>query len=462
MKKSNKIFSVVLAIVFVFAMAIPAFADDTGSITISNAINGETYSAYQMLTFTPVSDSADKGVYKVAEGWEAFFSGDGADYFDVNANDGAVTLKEDADLTALAAAAIDYAEDLTATATAKAESATVVLSSLALGYYVVDTSLGTICALTNTNSDVTTIEKNEGPALKKKIVENGDLVDANTAAIGDTVTYQATITIGEGVSEYVMHDKMSAGLTYVAVTSVEIKDEAVDEDYYDITSTELEDGCTFEIAFDSAYTNTLVRGTEIVVTYTATVDADAVVGSTGNPNEAWLEYYTGEVVRTTPVDIVITYTTKLTVNKTNGTSPLKGAGFTLYKNDGENWVAVGSELKADDMTTFVWNGLDEGSYKIVETTVPSGYNKADDIVFTVTCEVPEEVTAVTDAAEWTSESDDITVTDGLYNTTVVNSTGGLLPETGGIGTTIFYIVGALLVVGAVILLITKKRMSAEA
>ncbi len=461
MKKTSKLFSVVLAIALVFAMAIPAFAAETGTITISNAVSGETYSAYQMLTFTPVDGADNVGIYKIADGWADFFSGDGAIYFDVTESDGAATLKEEADLTALAAAAIAYAADKEATAEAEAESATVVLSNIPLGYYVVDTSLGTICALTNTNSEETVIEKNEGPALVKKIVEDDALVDANTAAIGDTVTYQATITIGEGVEGYEMHDKMSAGLAYAGVTSVEIDGVAVNEDYYTVNSTGLTDGCTFEIVFDNEYTDGLARGTKIVVTYTATVDTDAVVGVSGNPNEAWLEYNTGDEFRTTPEDIVITYTTKLTVDKTDGTNALKGAGFTLYKKNGDAWVAVGTELKGDDMTTFVWNGLDEGDYKIEETTVPAGYNKADDIEFTISATVPEEVTAATDTATWES-SNDVTASKGLYATTVVNSTGGLLPETGGIGTTIFYIVGALLVVGAVILLITKKRMSVEA
>ncbi len=460
MKKTNKLFSVVLAIVLVFAMAIPAFAAGTGTITISNAVSGETYSAYQMLTFTPVEGNAEAGVYKVATGWEAFFAegGKGRTYFDIAADE-TVTLKEGADLTALAADAIAY-EGKTVTATAEAANATVVLSDLPLGYYVVDTSLGTICALTNTNSDETVIEKNEGPALVKKIVEDG-LVDANTVAIGDTVTYQATITIGEGVENYVMHDKMSAGLTFGKVESVKIGDADVVAGNYTVTSTGLTDGCTFEIAFDNEYTEDLARGTEIVVIYTATVDEDAVVGSTGNPNEAWLEFNTGDEVRTTPEDIVITYTTKLTVNKTDKDgNALAGAGFTLYKKNGEAWDAVGNEITG--VTTFVWNGLDEGEYKIEETTVPAGYNKAADIEFTISATVPEEVTAVGDTATWASNNNDVTVTNGTYETAVKNLTGGLLPETGGIGTTIFYIVGALLVVGAAILLITKKRMSAEA
>ncbi len=460
MKKINKIFSVILTLVFVFALAISAFAAENGKITITNAENGETYSAYQMLTFTPVAGATDTGIYKVAEGWADFFGGAGATYFDVAENDGAVTLKEDADLTALAAEAITYAANIEATVSAIAESSTVVLDNLPLGYYVVDTSLGTICALTNTNSSVTAIEKNEGPSLEKKIVEDNNLVDANTVAIGDIVTYQATITIGEGVSAYEMHDTMSAGLTFQNIESIKVAGAAVDTNNYTISTTDLKDGCTFEIAFADNYTSGLTRGTEIVVTYTAEVNENAAIGETGNPNKAKLEYYTGDTVKTTPDDIVISYTTKISVDKTDGTNPLEGAGFTLFEFNGTDWVAVGTEITG--VTTFVWEGLDEGSYKIVETTVPAGYNKADDVEFKVSCAVPETVTAETDTATWSVADDSVTVNAGALETTIVNSTGGLLPETGGIGTTIFYIVGALLVVGAAILLITKRRMAAEA
>ena len=463
MKKTSKIFSVVLALVFVFAMAMPAFAANDGKITITNAVDGQDYTIYQMLNFAPTAGDATKGVYTIVTGWEEFFNGDTAKaYFDVT--DGKVTLKTGATIdAALARAAVDYAKAKSiAGTTKKAEGKTVVFDGLNLGYFAVDTSLGAICSLTNTNSTATTIEKNEGPSIDKKIVENGNLVDANNVNIGDTITYQSKIHVGTGLNGYVMHDKMSAGLDYQAVTSVKIGGVEVDKANYTVKTTELADAdCTFEIVFNDTFIAANAEK-DIVVTYTAKLNTNAVIGETGNPNTVKLTYTNETVTQSTPDDIVITYTTKLTVNKVNdeGTA-LKGAGFTLYDvNDNP----VGNELKGDDMTTFVWTGLKEGTYTIRETTVPAGYNKAEDLTIVITCTEPETVSATTDKATWTTdkETDVVSVTGGLLETTIKNTTGALLPETGGIGTTIFYILGGLLVVGAAIVLITRKRSSVEA
>lgn len=470
MKQTKKLFSIVLAIALVFAMAIPAFAAGDGKITITNAVEGHTYTAYKMLNFTPVAGETEKGVYTIADKWEDFFTtGAGKDYFDISA-DGKVTLTADKTVDAdLAKAAVAYAKDeangITAAASETATSETVELADLDLGYYAVDTSVGTICSLTNTDSEETLVEKNSTPALEKKIVEGG-LVDTNTVAIGDTVTYQATITVGKGVEDYVMHDKMSAGLDFTKVASVKVNNVDVAAENYTVTSEGLADGCTFEIAFDNDYTAGLAENTEIVVTYEAVLTGNAVViGANGNPNEAWLEFDEGnETTSTTTHDKVITYTTKLVVNKTDKDgAPLAGAGFTLYKKnaDGE-YVKYAEEMTG--VTTFEWKGLDEGAYKIEETTVPAGYNKAADIEFTISAKLEETVTTGAETATWEDKNadDEVTVTDGAYTTSIKNLTGGLLPETGGMGTTMFYMVGAMMVAAAVVLFVSKKRMAFEA
>lgn len=463
MKKTSKIFSVVFALVFVFAMAMPAFAANDGKITITNAIKDQSYTIYQMLNFAPIEGDASKGIYTIVAGWEDFFAAEPANtVFAVNGDN--VTLIENATVTPeLARAAVDYAKENSITGTTKtAESATVEFTALPLGYYAVDTSLGAICSLTNTNSTATTIEKNEGPTIDKKIVENGNLVDANNVNIGDTITYQSKIHVGTGLNGYVMHDKMSAGLTYAGVTSVKIDGVEVDAANYTVKTTELADAdCTFEIVFEDTFIADNAEE-DIVVTYTATLNTNAVIGETGNPNTVKLTYTNETVTQSTPDDIVITYTTKLTVNKVNGEgTALKGAGFTLFDVKGD---PIGEELKGDDMTTFVWTGLKEGTYTIRETTVPDGYNKAEDLTIVITCTEPETVNATTDKATWTTdkETNVVSVTGGLLEATIKNTTGALLPETGGIGTTIFYIVGGLLVVGAAIVLISRRKSSAEA
>ena len=464
----KKLFAVLLALTLVLSMGTIAFAADAGTITISNAIKGEEYKIYKMLDFVPSNAAGDAGVYTIADGWADFFAKEPAtNYFDVTvyADKTTVSIKEDVtkvDQT-LAQAAIAYAAGKTATKTATAASTTVEFTGLDLGYYAIDTSIGTLCALTNTNSDETVFEKNTEPTIVKKIVEGTDLVDANNVAIGDTVKYQATVTAGKGTVNYVIHDTFSEGLTFDATSVVVKKGDTTlvaGTDY--VLKTAGTCGCTFEIDFTSEAEAKFAKDDKIVVTYSATLNNNAVIGSTGNPNEIILKYGNAQ---DTAVDTVITYTTKLTIDKVDGTSKkaLKGAGFTLYKGTGDTKVAIGGEIKGDDLTTFVWTGLAEGTYTLVETTVPAGYNKAADIEFTIECAEPNIVNAKTDTAAWSTTSDKIAVeTDGTFKGTVENNTGSLLPETGGIGTTIFYIVGITLMLGAAIVLISKKRMASFA
>ena len=460
----KKLFAVLLALTLVLSMGTIALAADTGSITITNAVKDYNYTVYKMLDFEASAEDSSKGIYKIADGWNDFIKGEvGSTYFSV-ADNGSVTKIKDPD-AALARAAVDYAKN--AGGFRKSETAadtTVTFSGLDLGYYAVDTTVGAICSLTNTNSKVIAVEKNALPTLEKKIVEGEDLVDANNVAIGDDVDYQITFTVGNGLTDYVVKDTMSAGLTYNEDAKAYIvgDDASLTEiDAVSYTVTETENG--FEVSFGNDYIAT-VSGKKIVIKFSAELNNDAVVGSTGNPNTAKLDYKNESVTTSTPDDTVITYTTKLTIDKIDGVSkqPLKGAGFTLYKGTGDDKVAIGEEVKGTDLTSFVWSGLAEGTYTLVETTVPGGYNKAADIVFTITCEEPETVDATTDTATWTSDNEKIaldTNASGTFKGTVENKTGSLLPETGGIGTTIFYVVGGLLMAAAFILLVSKKRMA---
>ncbi len=462
----KKLFAVLVALTLVLSMGTMAFAAD-GSITISNAISGEEYKIYKMLDFAPSNEDGDKGVYTIAEGWKDFFAAAPAtDYFTVTeyADKTTVSIKEGVTAVdqTIAQAAVAYAAGKTATKTAIADGTTVKFEGLDLGYYAIDTSIGTLCALTNTNSDETVYEKNTEPKIDKKIVETAGLVDANNVAIGDKVDYQSVVTAGKGTVNYVVHDTFSSGLTFddesVVVT---YKGEALvageNNDY--VLTTACDDGCTFEIDFSDAFEATLKESDEIIITYSATLNDGAVIGSTGNPNEIHLTYGNAQ---TTTKDTVITYTTKLTIDKTDAQGiALPGAGFTLYKDEVKDANKVGAEITG--VTTFEWKGLEEGKYILVETTVPDGYNKAKDIEFVIECTEPEVVASATDTAVWSTESNDITAENAsVFKGTVVNNTGALLPETGGIGTTIFYVVGGLLMVAAFVLLVSKKRMASFA
>lgn len=305
--------------------------------------------------------------------------------------------------------------------------------------------------------------------------------------IGDDVPFQLKATIAQDYDNYkvyklTFHDKESAGLTFKPDTVVvKIDGTTVDSSKYEVVTTGLTDGDTFEVRFADLKSTAAKAGSVITVEYSSTLNDQAVLGSTGNPNTMHVTYSNnpndeqGGENGKTPDDTVIVFTYKVVANKVTKNPdydpevegseqyiPLKGAGFTLYKkNASGKYVAVGSEVKGDEMTTFEWKGLDDGDYKISETTTPAGYNTIADIEFTITAEhdvLSDNPTlpSLSGGNKFTGE-----VSTGAVSADIENNAGSTLPETGGIGTTIFYVIGSILVLGAVVLLVTKKRMGAS-
>lgn len=481
----KKLFAVLVALTLVLSMGTLAFAAGTGTITITNALDGATYDIYKMLDFAPSNDAGDKGIYTIVSGWEDFFAAEPAtNYFTVTTNAGQTTVTLKDGVTAvdqtLAKAAIAYAttKGITATKTAKATSETVEFTDLALGYYAIDTSLGTLCALTNTNSTFTTVEKNEKPDIDKFVQEDSKMANANEgwgkvndADIDQQVNYKSTITVGLGATNYVMHDTMEAGLTFNNDVVVKLADgTVVDEANYTVKVSPT-DGHTFDVAFANTFIEGLAKGTQFTVFYSATLNENANIVVDGNDNTVKLSYGEDSTWETAEHKTT-TYTWKMDVLKytVDGTKvPLAGAKFQLlagttpikftqvtgtdvptYRVDADGTVDT---ITTDEYGKFVLVGLDEGTYKLHETEAPEGYNKlAKDIDVVVTSTYDE--TALT-ATYKINNSEPATIE-------VENKTGGLLPETGGIGTTIFYVVGGLLMLAAAIVLISKKRMASFA
>lgn len=495
MKKMKRIASLILAVVMVFTMTLTSFAaegDDTdagntgsnvttGTITIDNAVVGQTYTVYQILDLESYNAAAGAYAYKAATTWNAFINSATIQGIYVNVDDqGYVTWVEGADAAKFAQLAKEYAAfskidaQGTQTATTEDEEATITkveFTGLDLGYYLVDSTLGTLCSLDTTNPIVTIQEKNEAPTIEKEVQEDSDNSwgETNDADINQTVNFQATITVQEGAENYILHDTMSTGLTYTDVTSVKIGDAAVAENNYKVTAPGT-CGCTFEVAFDNDYIATLDAGTKIVVAYSATLNENAVVGLEGNPNTVKLQYGDEAQPSYTPEDKTITYTwdmnvVKYTTNKDDEVK-LEGATFKLSTDEaGENVLkfhALGNnlyevcadaectkehvtEITTDSTGTFKIEGIDAGTYYLTETAAPAGYNKlAGPTTVTITGAVKGE---------------DDTLSYTTVETKVLNNTGTKLPETGGMGTTLFYIFGCILVLAAVVLLITRKRMS---
>ena len=482
MKLTNKLAGILLALAMVLGIAATAFAEgETGSITIYDAAVGQTYTIYQILDLESYNNKAGAYAYKATTAWNTFINSGAIKgiYVEVDAQ-GYVTWKDNADAAAFAKLAQKYAKDnsIANQGSVTATTTTVSFNGLDLGYYLVDTTLGTLCSLDTTNPDVVMEEKNEVPTNVKTVEEDstGNYGEKNDADIGQTVNFKSTITAQPGAENYVFHDSMSAGLTYTGDAKI-YTDEAMTQELatanYTVNATP-DDSDTFDITFEQDYLNTITAETKLYVKYSATLNASAKVGIDGNPNVSKLSYgeinqETGKPGSTTPPSETKTYTWDVDVFKytMNGETEkaLAGATFTLSKNaDGSKPIALVSEgnnvyrvaktnetVTVTEITTdatgkFTIKGLDADTYYLTETAAPAGYNK---LAAPVTIVIGENgvVNGTTEAPQ------------GVDEVKVLNQSGTELPSTGGIGTTIFYIVGGVLVVGAVVLLVTKKRMN---
>lgn len=487
----KKIISVLLALVMTLALSVSALAangtnDNSGEITIDNAVVGQTYTIYQILKLESYNEDSKAYSYKATSEWDAFINGNGIKdvYVEVDSQ-GYVTWKGTTDASRVAefaklaqAYAADAKNKVTATKTQKATSATVTFTGLNLGYYLLDSSLGTLCSLDTTNPNVTIEEKNAEPTNVKTVQEDSDEAwgATNDADIGQTVNFKSTITAQAGAEKYVFHDKMSTGLTYGSVTGVTLNDTPVGAANYTIKTSGFAENhdCTFEVIFTKAFCDTLKANDKIVISYTATVNENAVIGSAGNPNESKVEYGESGKTTTTPPSTTTTYTWKVDVlkyaevtpegNSATEEKPLSGAVFILSKNNkGEAPIALISEgnnvyrvAKADETNTvteittdstgkFTIKGLDSDTYYLIEKTAPAGYN------------------TLKEAVEIIIANDGKVTYNGIVVDTVkvLNQSGTELPSTGGIGTTIFYVLGGVLMAGAFVLLVVRKRMRTE-
>ena len=320
------------------------------------------------------------------------------------------------------------------------------------------------------------------PTLEKKVKDINDSTEVETDwqdsadyDIGDKIPYKLTATMGDlsNYDHYYLnfHDTMTHLTLLTESVEVKVGEKTLEKDQYTVTWDA--DNKTMDVAIMDVKAHGATTGTKVTVTYKATLDKDAVLGSTGNPNTADLEYSnnpnnTGDGTTKpndtgkTPEDKNIVFTYKVTVNKVKeNKQPLKGAEFELSKKakDG-SWISKGKLTgTGDDQNVFEWKGLDDGDYKIEETTTPSGYNTIDPIEFTITAE--HEIDSADPKLTSLSGGDVFTgnVTTGAVSATIVNKSGSTLPETGGIGTTVFYVIGGMLMAAAAVLLITKKRMN---
>ena len=321
MRNAKKLAGLLLALAMLLTLPVNVFAAGEGSITIDNAVVDQTYTIYRILDLESYDAQSGAYAYKANAVWKAFAeSTDIKDVYLATNELGYVTWVKGADAAAFAKLAQKYAADnsIANQGVKKADSTTVKFEGLDLGYYLVDSTLGTLCALNTTNPDVTMKEKNAAPTNEKKVEEdsNHQFGDKNDADIGQTVNFRSTVTAQAGAQNYIFHDQMSAGLTFDGADSVKVtlNGTAVNMANYTVKTTELGDGCTFHVVFTQAFCDALKANDSIVISYTATVNNQAAIGGNGNDNESKLTYGENGQFTTAPGQTK-TYTWKFGVFK---------------------------------------------------------------------------------------------------------------------------------------------------
>lgn len=455
MKTMRKLLALALALTMVLAMATAASAEvtTTGTVTIKDAAAGETYAFYRIYDLDSVGADGTP-IYKTNTTWGDF--GKGA-YVTIT-EDGFVSGMEAFDTAAAQEFAVavknkNMAADETIVANASGDLA---VDELKFGYYVMtttrvnekETQYTVFTLAKETGKEIK--EKNTGlPTLTKTVEEDSDneWYETNDADIGQDINFKVKVVAAAGEDKYTITDTLS-GMKLDA-TSVKVEKNTKDgtsvltaETDYILNATEN----SFTIELADSVRKSLADRDEIVVTYSAALTGSAKIAQ-GNENKAVLKYDGSKTLDDTTA--TFTYLIDVIKQDADTKAKLEGATFVLKNEDGKYYsyneangvVWVGTEDEATSATTdadgkLTFKGLDSATYTLVETKAPAGYVlKADGTVVTI------------DKANGSAE--------------ITNTKGDELPETGGMGTTLFYVVGGMMVCAAAVLLVTKKRMSAE-
>lgn len=519
MKSTKKLLALLLSAILLLSLLPAAFAsevqpdagagDTTGevtpptdnttySLTITNTENGRQYDLYQVFTGSLHTDENDNKILSdvvFGKSWrdqtlvgtpvpenilDAYVKGDGKANIDN-------FLPHKSDTSFANTTAID-------------DKAT--FEDLPAGYYVV-LEVGQVTGhaaksecIIQVVGDTSVAAKMEVPTSYKKVMDTNDSTGDTTGwqdsadyDIGDNVPFQLTATVAKNILDFkgpyalTFHDKESRGLTFNPDSVVVKIDGQQVTTGYTVVTEGITDGCTFHVKFDNlkVYKEQRIQGGSVVtVEYTSTLNENAQIGSVGNPNGMHITFSNNpnsdkpEENGETPNDKVIVFTFQLDVFKMDGTSgiPMADAEFTLNKKNSNNefvfYKKITPDKALDDQNShgikylYSFKGLDDGTYQLVETVTPQGYNTADPIEFTITADhdvTSDNPTLKTVTCKDVNGVDFGQLKTGMLTTRVDNYKGNTLPSTGGMGTTIFYVLGSILAVGAAILLVSKKRMN---
>ena len=482
------------AFALVLAMAAPAFADGAKQYTISvPAGSNHTYKIYQIFTGDYSKEGTTNKLSNVKWGQNSKNRGEGVKDGDKVGENvlnelAAVVSSSDADkLTVIKKYAdLDGTEVATVTASSSA--------TVAPGYYLFKDTTATAeneVYITEVVGNVTIKAKNSNvPGFEKKLKDKndttdndfGDWQDVADHDIGDAIPFKLEGTVPADYTEYTsyyfaFHDEEESGLTFNSNSIKVYVDDAEIKTGFEV-KTSTTDGCSFEVVFSDLKAIKAVRaGSKIRVEYTSTLNPNAVIGGDGNLNKAQLEYSNNprdtNSKDKTVWDNVVVFTYQVVVNKyansVGENNKLKGAEFTLTKKLNGDTTKVIAAVKSEDGVRFTFKGLDDGEYTLTETVTPEGYNTIDPITFKVNAnhEITWEGTGDRNTLLKSLTGNQVTgkITfaenanvNGSLVTDIINKSGTVLPSTGGMGTTVFYVVGGGLMAVAVVLLVTKKRM----
>lgn len=499
MKLFKKIAGFILAFAMILAIAMPSvvMAEETYTLTLDKTVTGHTYEVYQIFSGKLSTKENKKVLSDLA--WGTGVKADA--YPDISAKDKASTLTE--------ANAKDFAKELVdgkklsnKKKTKESVKGVTVIDGLAAGYYLVKDTDNSLDGKPNSYTAYTAYilqvvgnaevkVKSDVPTSVKKVKDINDSESSKMTGwqdsadwdIGDEIPFKIEGTLPNNYTEYKkytlkFHDKEETGLTFNK-DSVKVfvgDKEITDKSKYRVVTADFTDECTFEVIFDNMKEITEASNNSVVsVEYTSTLNKNAVLGERGNKNTMYMEFSNnpndeqGGNFGKTPDDTVIVFTYKVDVNKVDEHgNKLTGAEFTLEKkikaDPKDQWVPIAKvEGTAGDL--FEFKGIDDGDYRLKETQAPRNYDKlSEPIYFTVKAGHMIE----SDDPKLESFSGDKSgnvgtmeftpnKSEGTLSKTVVNKPGSSLPETGGMGTTILYAAGTVMILAAAVFLVMQKK-----
>lgn len=498
MKLFKKLASFILAFAMVMAIAMPSVvvaADTTYKLTLQNTVEGHTYEVYQVFSGTLSTKDNKKVLSDLKWG-----SGVKADAYTETAKTKAETLTDEVTARTFAKELVDGKKLSNPTKTVESNATTTEITGLTAGYYLVK---DTASSLANKNDsytayilqvvgDATTSVKSDVPSSEKKVKDINDSTDTDTTGwqdaadwdIGDEVPFKIEGKLPSNYDKYTkytlkFHDKEQEGLTFKRDTvKVFIDNTEITEGFRVVEKPEDKD--TFDVVFDDLKTTSAKNNSVIRVEYKSVLNEQANLGKTGNKNTMYMEFSNnpnneqgGETeTGKTPEDTVIVFTYKVSVNKVNeNNEKLDGAEFTLEKKVKGNpdvWKPI-TKVAGTAKDVFEFKGIDDGEYRLTETKAPDNYDKlSDPIYFTVTAGHVDGADPDLDTFSGNITSGNVgemaftaNKNTGILSTTIQNKPGSSLPETGGMGTTVLYAAGTLMILAAAAFLVMKKKAESK-